>query len=464
MECDEDGPFVWAGGSFGIRILSSEKRFVVRVCSYSDEGRLSVYSGEELRLSMALCRGWHSYPLDFSGFSSSEISFELNHVARVPGDPRELGLMIRTFQAMADGKAFANLKAMSENRLLNDAELVLGKDRLESLPPKLRISMETRCNVQPPCVYCEWEWARSTEGPSPPLFTTDTLKSLGPFFDLAEEVLDCSHGEPFLHPHLRRLIRRFVQYGRRFEMTTNGQLLSARNRAKITDQRMTLFVSIDSASSAGYSWYRNDKFEQILENLRRLCKEKEEHGDQLKVIVSYIVMPSNMGDVVSFIKLMESVGVDGVKLRLLYSGPKMKPESVVRNGVAFEYEREILDLRSFKNVVQLAKQVARGSSLTVTSELDFLTNNSGPGSTVCREPWETIYVLHRGIHVCCYSKEPITYWPWRTGEPGDEFLREVWNGPEYRELRSSLARGELHRSCLDRPSCPFVARARDVQP
>jgi MoaA/NifB/PqqE/SkfB family radical SAM enzyme len=221
---------------------------------------------------------------------------------------------------------------------------------------------------------------------------------------------------------------------------------------------MTLFVSIDSASSAGYSWYRNDKFEQILENLRRLCKEKKKHGDQLKVIVSYIVMPSNIGDVVSLIKLMESVGVDGVKLRLLFSGPKMKPESVVRNGVAFEYEREILDLRSLENVVQLAKKVARGSSLTVTSELDFLTNNSGPGSTVCREPWETMYVLHRGIHVCCYSKDPITYWPWRNGEPGDEFLREVWNGPEYRELRSSLARGELHRSCLDRPSCPFVAR------
>jgi hypothetical protein len=195
-----------------------------------------------------------------------------------------------------------------------------------------------------------------------------------------------------------------------------------------------------------------------------LCREKKEYGDKLNVIVSYIVMPSNIGDLGSFIELMESVGVDGVKLRRLYSGPKMKPESVVRNGVAFQYEKEILDFRGLENVVQLANQVARGSSLTVISELDFLTNTCGPGSTVCREPWETMYILHRGIHVCCYSKEPITYWPWRNGEPGDGFLREVWNGPEYRRLRSSLAQGELHSSCYGRPSCPIVAQTRELQP
>jgi MoaA/NifB/PqqE/SkfB family radical SAM enzyme len=464
MESDKDGPFVWARGSFGVRTISTKKRFVVHMCSYSDEGRLCVYSGEELRLSVALCRGWHTYPLDFSGFSSPEISFELNHVSRVAGDPRDLGLMIRTFQAITDCKAFANLRAISENRLLNSAELVSGKDWLESVPPRLRISLETRCNVQPPCIYCEWEWARSIEGPSPPLFTTGTLKSLGPFYDLAEEVVDCSHGEPFLNPHLRKVIQRLVQSGKRFELTTNGQLLNARNRGKITDQPMTLFVSMDSASSAGYSFYRNDTFEDVLENLRMLCREKKEHGDKLSVIVSFIVMPSNIGDLGSFIKIMESVGVDGVKLRRLFSEPKMKPVSVVRNGVAFVYEDEILDLHSFENAVQLAEHVTRGSSLTVTSELDFLTNNCGPGSTVCREPWETMYVLHRGIHVCCFSKEPITYWTWRKGDSGDAFLRDVWNGPEYRQLRMALARGELHRSCFDRPSCPIVARTRNVQP
>ena len=463
IERDKDGPFVWARGSFGVRTISSENRFAVEMCSYSEEGRLSVYSGDELRLSIALCRGWHTYPLDFSDFDTPEISFELNHVPRVPGDHRELGLMIRTFQAITDCKAFDDMRAISENRLLNNAELVFGKDRLESLPPRLRVSVETRCNVQPPCVYCEWEWAKFTEGPDVLPFTTDTLKSLGSFYDLAEEVVDCSHGEPFLHPHLTKLIQRFVQSGKRFEMTTNGQLLSARNRAKITEQLMTLYVSIDSARPVGYSWYRNDKFEEVLKNLRMLCKEKKQHGDQLRVIVSYIVMPSNIGEVVSFIELMESVGVDGVKFRRLYSQPKMKPQSVMRNGVEFVYENEMLDLDSFADAVQLAERVARGSSLTVTSELDFITNNCGLGSTLCREPWETIYVLHRGIHVCCFSKEPITFWPWRNGEPGDEFLREVWNGPEYRQLRLALGRGELHRSCLDRPACPIVAEKSDPE-
>jgi sulfatase maturation enzyme AslB (radical SAM superfamily) len=463
IERDNNGPFVWARASFMVRTVSSENRFAVEMCTYSEEGKLSVYSGDQLRLSIALCRGWHTYALDFSDFDTPEISFELNGVSRIPGDPRELGIMIRTFEAIIDGEAFDGLRASSENRMQNNAELVSGKDMLESLPPRLRISVETRCNVLPRCIYCEWEWAKLTEGSGALRFTTDTLRSLGPFYDLAEEIVDCSHGEPFLNPHLTNLIQRFVQSGKRFEMTTNGQLLGPRNRAKITDQLLTLYVSIDSASAQGYSLYRNDRFEKVVNNLRILCKEKKQHGDKLRVIVSYIVMPSNIGDLVSFIELMASVGVDGVKLRRLFSQPKMTPRSVMRNGVVFAYENQILDLRSFTDAVHLAEQVSRAASLTVTSELDFITNNVGLGTTLCREPWETIYVLHRGIHVCCFSKDPITYWPWRNGEPGDAFLREVWNGPEYRRLRSSLARGELHPSCFDRPSCPIVAQTRDVQ-
>jgi MoaA/NifB/PqqE/SkfB family radical SAM enzyme len=463
IERDRDGSFLWARGSFGVRTITSENHFRAEMCSPSDEGKLFVYSGDELRLSIALCRGWHTYAFDFSGFDCPEINFELNHVSRVSGDPRELGLRIRTFQAIGNYRAFDALRAVSENSLMNRAELVCGKYKLESLPPRLRISLETRCNLQPRCIYCEWESAKLAEGRDAPPFTTGTLKSLGDLYDLAQEVVDCSYGEPFLHPHLRKVIQRFVQSGKRFEMTTNGQLLNARNRAKITDQRMTLYVSIDSASSEGYSRYRNDKFEEVIENLRTLCKEKKEHSDNLSVIVSYIVMPSNIGDLGAFMEVMECVGVDGVKLRRLYSKPKLKPENLIRNGVAFVYENEILDLHSFANTVQIAEQVASGSSLTVTSEIDFITNNCGPGSTVCREPWETIYVLHRGIHVCCYSKEPITHWPWRNGEPGDEFLRKVWNGPEYRQLRSSLAQGKLHRSCFDRPSCPIVAQSKGMQ-
>ena len=40
----------------------------------------------------------------------------------------------------------------------------------------------------------------------------------------------------------------------------------------------------------------------------------------------------------------------------------------------------------------------------------------------------------------------------------ESLLEEVYNGPEYRELRRDLARGQLPRFCLESKSCPIVKK------
>jgi len=77
---------------------------------------------------------------------------------------------------------------------------------------------------------------------------------------------------------------------------------------------------------------------------------------------------------------------------------------------------------------------------------DELGLREGP---LCREPWESYYILRRGILPCCYGNPivaPVERW-W-----------ETWNSSKLQEIRSYLSRGELSPYCRESLGCPIVQR------
>ncbi len=74
---------------------------------------------------------------------------------------------------------------------------------------------------------------------------------------------------------------------------------------------------------------------------------------------------------------------------------------------------------------------------------------------LCREPWESYYILRRGILPCCYGAKPIA--------PMDEWAT-AWNSPALQEIRSYLARGELSPYCEGSLGCPIVQRYQERHP
>jgi len=79
-------------------------------------------------------------------------------------------------------------------------------------------------------------------------------------------------------------------------------------------------------------------------------------------------------------------------------------------------------------------------------EQDELGLRSGP---LCREPWESYYILRRGILPCCYGNPIVA--------PMDKW-EDTWNSPELQEIRSYLSRGELSPYCRESLGCPIVQR------
>lgn len=71
------------------------------------------------------------------------------------------------------------------------------------------------------------------------------------------------------------------------------------------------------------------------------------------------------------------------------------------------------------------------------------------GLPLCREPWESYYILRRGILPCCY------------GNPIDRDMEDwkaAWNSETMRKIRSCLGQGKLSPYCLESPGCPIVHR------
>ncbi|MFC2163855.1 SPASM domain-containing protein [Acidobacteriota bacterium] len=68
---------------------------------------------------------------------------------------------------------------------------------------------------------------------------------------------------------------------------------------------------------------------------------------------------------------------------------------------------------------------------------------------LCREPWENLYILRRGILPCCYGN-PIGY-------SFDEYAK-AWNSPQIQEIRLYLSQGKLSPYCMECLGCPIVQR------
>jgi hypothetical protein len=74
------------------------------------------------------------------------------------------------------------------------------------------------------------------------------------------------------------------------------------------------------------------------------------------------------------------------------------------------------------------------------------------GMPLCKEPWENLYILRRGILPCCYGN-PVGY-------SFPEYA-EAWNSPEIQEIRRYLSQGKLSPYCMECLGCPIVQRYLD---
>jgi MoaA/NifB/PqqE/SkfB family radical SAM enzyme len=400
-ESDAHGAFCWSRRRFTLRFPADSRFWSAHLCYPTEGERLVARDHRGTRVVVALHEGWHRYALDLSALEGEAFDFEVSRTVPCAPDPRELGVRIRSLTRLRHADDCARRERMLENRVLNDRELESGAVTLTSLPPLLRIAVETRCNIKPRCVYCDWEKAKLDEAESDFRFSFAALEELGAFYDAAEGIAELGYGEPPMSPEFERLTDEWSDAGKAFAFACNGQVLGPAVRQPLLGKDIQVLVSIDAATAESYARYRNDHFALVLENLTALCAEKKAHGDLPVVTATFIAMRSNVGELEAFLDLMQRAGVDNVRVMGLDAYTRLLQRSEQRGGARYDYTEERLSFEELEQFVDFAKAAARRRSMPLYSVTDFGLERQGEGRPLCEEPWRAMNVLNRGIIACC---------------------------------------------------------------
>ena len=286
-------------------------------------------------------------------------------------DKRHLGVRVGPPEVHDDAELHRNLESFHGNAILNYREMTEGKTVLESYPLNLGIDIHGKCNISPHCVYCLWDYMKKLEGNNIDApFDAGTLKAYGPFFSSARTLVNCSFGEPLLHPRFTELMDFCARNKKIVEIATNGQAFTERTIKALVGKPVYLYISLDAATKETYAKIRNDRWDEIIPGLRRLGEERRKAGNLPRIFMVFIPMRVNKDDLEEYFKLSLIVGADAVVLRpLLFM---VDPEIVeVRGGYRFDYGNEMLNSREIEEVIHRAEEYSRKYGVPLASQFDF---------------------------------------------------------------------------------------------
>ncbi len=380
-ERDERGSFRWMTRDAALRIPA---RFLEgrRFCSlplfsaYRNLAQqLVVSAGDRDLASLDLARGWHAYSLELPAAGGDlDLHLHLNVLTPAsshPGDPRELGVRVGGVTLHDDQGRHERETFLAANSVRSQREMQRGAVVLESFPQTLGIDLYGKCNIKPPCVYCLWDATKALEGEAVDETVDDrTLEGYGGLFQGARLLVNCSFGEPLLHPRLGRVLDLAAATGKVMELSSNGQAFSPRAVQLLAGRRVHLYVSLDAATAATYARLRNERWDEVLTALLFLRDAREASGGWPRLNMVFMPMPANVGDLEAYFRLCRLVEADQLVLRPLLH---LERPGIVRErgGYRFDYESELLPAAALEPVFEACERYAARYEVQVVSQFDF---------------------------------------------------------------------------------------------
>ena len=344
--------------------------------------------------------------------------------------------------------------------MLSTIDKMAPRDRMAARPLRIHLEINDFCNLK--CPHCP------RENPDIPKNTghipLEAVERLRPWFRTANYVGLAGNGEPFLHPDIFRILEVITSEGATPSVISNATLWKKRDLIEPLarlNRPMLLMVSIDGGTKGTFEkWRKNAIFEEVRENLRLLREAKERHGTPFP-IVNFIscLMKDTIGEVTEIVDIAREAGASVVGFQNMYPYNKLMDDARVRD--MDECRRAISRARKHAaphhiridwlpmsvDVDERGKEGGSYGQLTsedVDSNMGRVTQASN-GEAVryhCDNIMQQIHVTVEGaIKFCCF---------WTEGAIGnltkDDF-GDLWNGPEWVQLRKDLHEGRKPGPC-----------------
>ena len=157
---------------------------------------------------------------------------------------------------------------------------------------KLYIEPTTKCNLN--CSMCfRHTWF---DEPLCDLSLEDLRKTLDTMPRTVETIFFGGMGEPLFHRDILQMVRLAAETGAEVELLTNGTLLSEEIIRGLIDAGLCkLWVSIDDLQTdSSIDGSGHDHAGQVLSNIRRFNRIRQQHGGGIALGITFVAMRSNV--------------------------------------------------------------------------------------------------------------------------------------------------------------------------
>jgi MoaA/NifB/PqqE/SkfB family radical SAM enzyme len=211
----------------------------------------------------------------------------------------------------------------------------------QTYPTVLQVALNNLCNFK--CVYCTDQRDGNTvprskiDGQS----WTDLLEVI-PFADVI-----AFHGisEFFIDKNFFDLVERCRAAGTSLSLNTNGSVATPRHIEVLKDYPTYIDInfSIDAASGPTFTRIRGWDFERVLRNIRLYVEAFKGRAHGTTVSISFVILRSNVHEMVPFLHLAKDLGVHDVKFYRLHEYGSLAWQIQAPDGRPFDYRDECTD-------------------------------------------------------------------------------------------------------------------------
>jgi MoaA/NifB/PqqE/SkfB family radical SAM enzyme len=305
-------------------------------------------------------------------------------------------------------------------------------------PVCLYLETTNRCNLL--CETCP----RTFEQLEPPadmswqLFT----QIVDQFPRIARVVLH-GVGEPMMVRALPRMVRYLRERGTYVLFNTNGTLLTERKgRELIAAGLDELRVSLDAAERRAFLAVRGkDMFDRIVRNVSAFTALQRAERLERPVVSLWLTgLKETVDQLPEFVRLAHRIGVSEVHLQRLVFMPEglglARPESALFESLEGDEPRQL------EEAAALAEKLGVRFNASGATEPGTSLKRGAEDHpwSLCRRPWTLMYFTAHGRAIpCCIAPFSMRgYDGFTLGDATQEGLRQIWNGPRYREFRRAL--------------------------
>jgi sulfatase maturation enzyme AslB (radical SAM superfamily) len=426
---------------------------------YKEVGQLQESLGNNIEAVTQIEKARNLSPEDIS------INFELGRAYREAGEDKKSA---EVFKQMLEKDEIKNDKFL-RNKALNEYEISMRKEILESKPRAMIGMIMNKCNIS--CRICGI-WARPNwQEPD------RILKEIVDLLPYMEDIC-WQGGEVFYMKEFSSMLAEGVKCKNLNQVIfTNGLLLDEKNLDIIAKGRVELVLSIDGAKKETYEYIRRGaNFETLCKKLELIKEVRKSTGAKINTYYNPVICKTNYKEIVDMVEFAHKYDFTAITLNPIRGVPEENIFEPI-NEEAFEYMRKIIPIAeakakeygirfnnwmpidcgckeiSFKhssladNIENNKKEESLKVENNVKESIHVFNNkeNKKNNRMICYAPWQRLLLDNDG-QVRPYAI--CTKW---IGHTKDYSLAQMWNNEAMQMYRRKIANNNFMDLC--QPEC-----------